>query len=162
MDLIWTVLVILLLRYPHSLKSWETRQCRRSQPRREKPLRRRKHFHLHVALCELFNFLPQSISHPFKQCVTSWQNQIAKQFASKFWLTSLDRVDTVLLNTIQFEVSKSRFKNCFRTFEPFSTKLNFASIRHNVLFVVLTAFICIFHGLVKILDNITHFFFNVP
>ena len=107
-------------------------------------------------------FLPHSFSHSIEQGWSTTENDILEEILTDVHITFLNWIVAVLMNTFYVEASILWMEHYFSRSEPLVSDQDFSSIRKLIILFTWMGSFCLFHWLFKVINNITHFLFNVP
>jgi hypothetical protein len=108
------------------------------------------------------DFLPHSFSHSVEQSGTTTEDNILEKIFSYVDITFLHGVIAIFMDTFKIKSSFLWFEHYFSCLESLISDQDFTAIWKFIILFASVRVLSFFNSCIKIVDDIAHFFFNVP
>ena len=108
------------------------------------------------------DFLPHSFSHTVEKCGTTTEDNILEKIFSYVDIALLYGVIAIFMDTFKIKSSFLWLEHYFSCLESLISDQDFTAIWKFVVLFASVRVLCFFKGSIEIVDNIAHFFLNVP
>lgn len=161
MDNIRATLVVFSLSDPHCLEGWKWGQNGGAQPARVHALGRSKYLNLMIGRNKCKHFVPQTFANTLKQRGATRQNHILEHIAPNLVVTFHNRIEAILVDTLQIKASVLRLEQDLWAAEPLIANQNLPAIGQLVVFVTGAALLGFSHGSVVVGNHIADCFLHI-
>jgi len=108
------------------------------------------------------DFLPHSFSHSVEKCRATTEDNILEKVFSNIDITFLDGVIAIFMDTFEVKSSFLRLEHYLGCLESLISDQDFTAIWKFIILFASVRVLSFFNSSIKIIDDIAHFFFNVP
>jgi len=108
------------------------------------------------------DFLPHSFSHTVEKCRTTTEDNILEKIFSYVDIAFLYGVIAIFMNTFKIKSSFLWFEHYLSCLESLISDQDFTAIWKFIILFASVGILGFFKSCIEIIDDIAHFFFNVP